>query len=582
VNCLFAGGGENSTGEVEVSEARAGEEKVVKDKKGKEELRREAELSGSRLLDYSMDEEDEGVVPPGGAKDLLTDSEEGEEEEVKVDEGMGSKSSGEEMEVDKEKEPGSERAEEAEVRRMVSEEEVGEVFLTEEEQEANRAKLKRREKRAARIKANLSSADDSRKKEELEKERLLQERKLESEREERRKVEREAEEAKDLGRRMAAKSARSKVDNRYFTVRSIRAGRVVGRELNRKVVRKERTETEEVDACDGFAGEDERWLRNYNIHNTDRGVNVSSSFNPRSRLCFTCLRDPHPALKGGEDEAVTFVLCDQYFPANVPGMDGGECLRVVRVEDGTLQEMVLELTIMIGRGGLAPGTTIMLGSLTQMGTDGTAVYTAEWQKARNKLKRELGEVTVLPFLPILGEDKAGPHLVRTLLEFLSWYDDLEDPEAVLLRSVRKEYVQDFLTAGDAGEGWADVLQVHKMPNNLRTEGTMRYNSRSWGSLPHFIAGTGEHEEAAWIGRICIGLNRAGNYSLATSVASGRTLAAVRELEEENERLQIEVAGPATRQKPWRPSSGRASWQEKLADLAGPSARRRTRTTTQGF
>jgi hypothetical protein len=49
----------------------------------------------------------------------------------------------------------------------------------------------------------------------------------------------------------------------------------------------------------------------------------------------------------------------------------------------------------------------MLGSMTQLARYGTAWFTGEWLRARNILKNELGEVLVVPLLPLVGEDLWG-------------------------------------------------------------------------------------------------------------------------------------------------------------------------------
>ncbi len=75
---------------------------------------------------------------------------------------------------------------------------------------------------------------------------------------------------------------------------------------------------------------------------------------------------------GRDGQPVVVVLADQAFPANVPAADGGECIRVVRVEDGSLHELTNELTGMLVNKKVLPGTVIMLGSMTQLGRYGTA------------------------------------------------------------------------------------------------------------------------------------------------------------------------------------------------------------------
>ncbi len=81
---------------------------------------------------------------------------------------------------------------------------------------------------------------------------------------------------------------------------------------------------------------------------------------------------------------MALVLSDQSFPANVPAMDDGECIRVIRVEDGSLQEIVQEFLSMVKKWMIVPGTIIMLGSLSQLGKQGTAWYASEWLRCRQR------------------------------------------------------------------------------------------------------------------------------------------------------------------------------------------------------
>jgi hypothetical protein len=102
-----------------------------------------------------------------------------------------------------------------------------------------------------------------------------------------------------------------------------------------------------------------------------------------------------------------------------------------------------------------------------------------------------------------------------LVEFLDWYDDLQDPEASLMRKVRREYVAEFLDEVEGGEPWANGVQIHHMPISLLGEGTTRYISRKYGALPLSIKALDEHGEGVWIGKISAMLNRELRLSLAT-------------------------------------------------------------------
>ena len=93
-------------------------------------------------------------------------------------------------------------------------------------------------------------------------------------------------------------------------------------------------------------------------------MNISCSFNPRTGFCYTCKGEPHKATQGRDGEAVAFVVSDQSFPANVPAMGEGECLRVLRVEDGSLYEITEAVLDLVKRKMVRPGSLVMLGSLT--------------------------------------------------------------------------------------------------------------------------------------------------------------------------------------------------------------------------
>jgi hypothetical protein len=67
-----------------------------------------------------------------------------------------------------------------------------------------------------------------------------------------------------------------------LTIKVVWAGGQGGRDLNKEMISEV---IEGSEGMEGFLTDDERWLRNYNIHSVERGVNVSCSFNPRSGLC---------------------------------------------------------------------------------------------------------------------------------------------------------------------------------------------------------------------------------------------------------------------------------------------------------
>jgi hypothetical protein len=78
--------------------------------------------------------------------------------------------------------------------------------------------------------------------------------------------------------------------------------------------------------------------------------------------------------------------------------------------------------------------------------------------------------------------------------------------------------------------------------SLDGKGVMLYKSREWGPLLRELQPVSEDEEAVWVGKVSTAMGREVNISLATAVASGRTLSAVRSLEENSGQMVFRVAG----------------------------------------
>ena len=116
---------------------------------------------------------------------------------------------------------------------------------------------------------------------------------------------REIARATESGRESGAKHVHGKIDHRYHAVRSLRGNMSGGRVLSAGEGQ------EEPAVYNGFIqDEDDRWLRNYNIHDLDRKVNVSCSFNPRSGLCYTCIGSVHSAWEGKDKEPIVIVAVE--------------------------------------------------------------------------------------------------------------------------------------------------------------------------------------------------------------------------------------------------------------------------------
>ncbi len=149
-----------------------------------------------------------------------------------------------------------------------------------------------------------------------------------------------------------------KPDHRFFVVRAMRAGSMEPRSLNRRL--------KKPDPDPGFIVEgDKRWYRKANISCTKKKLNTSASFNPRGG-CHTCISGEHDAWIGTQGQPIVIVAADQHFPPNLPADGEGECIRILRVENGSLAEIVRELTLAAPVDGMVPGSLVLLGAPAQL------------------------------------------------------------------------------------------------------------------------------------------------------------------------------------------------------------------------
>ncbi len=109
------------------------------------------------------------------------------------------------------------------------------------------------------------------------------------------------------------------------------------------------------------------------------------------------------------------------------------------MEDSSLKEITREFLNVLDGKKLVAGSVILLGSLYQLALDGTEQYAEDWHWCRRNLLEEVGEVIVLPLLPMPLEGLEDSETVRSLLEFLLWFEELPGIEARLLAETRAHY-----------------------------------------------------------------------------------------------------------------------------------------------
>jgi hypothetical protein len=168
------------------------------------------------------------------------------------------------------------------------------------------------------------------------------------------------------------------------------------------------------------------------------------------------------------------------------------------------------------------GSVILLGSLYQLSLDGTAQYAEDWHWCRRNMLEEVGEVLVLPLLPMPLEGLEDSDTVRSLLEFLLWFEELPDIESRLLADTRAHYKALYLGRIGEGPGWCDGRQSMRMPIRLTSIGKETRASRRLCDRPKNLPVFTIERERYWAGYLVGDLNRTFNLDLATELAMHRT------------------------------------------------------------
>jgi hypothetical protein len=133
---------------------------------------------------------------------------------------------------------------------------------------------------------------------------------------------------------------------------------------------------------------------------------VSSSFNA-DWTCVQCgAHGTKPAFKiRGEagtssgDQAV--ILSDQCFPPILPTSGTEKCLKILRVENGSVVTLVDEFVKTLGNRIFPAGSIILLASMSHLGRVGLTAYVNDILWAEKELKAKLGRETIVRPLPPL-------------------------------------------------------------------------------------------------------------------------------------------------------------------------------------
>ena len=139
----------------------------------------------------------------------------------------------------------------------------------------------------------------------------------------------------------------------------------------------------------------------------------------------------------------TYIIADQNFPAALPSDASGlKCLKILRIEGGSLDELA-ERFLQLHRGWqIIPGSIILIGSLSHLAAVGVAAYAEDLCAAVGKLAAGLNKAASVAPLPfVIAGDIEDPELIRGIVELYAWI-------GATLRSVEGTSTRAFETSLD--------------------------------------------------------------------------------------------------------------------------------------
>jgi hypothetical protein len=251
----------------------------------------------------------------------------------------------------------------------------------------------------------------------------------------------------------------------------------------------------------------------------EKKQNISTSFNPKTLTCSSCpTRGEHPV--GGEGgERQCFVLSDQNFPGCVP-VESGECLKIIRIENGMLDELVNVFLDLFKGKELPAGSAVVMFSATHLMMRGLSGYVLDMSREMGKLDRIFrGGILSVPGIPVFQSGCENRVVTMELIEFGEWAKTTGEPFPA--------QTWETLGSGIISDSFKGTFRQEKskipLPDMLRNSQRERsWNSGGWTS-PCGVQPVGAELEKSLIGSLINELNSLYNLGLGTTTIHDRMI-----------------------------------------------------------
>ena len=245
---------------------------------------------------------------------------------------------------------------------------------------------------------------------------------------------------------------------------------------------------------DFFSGADGRMGSGFTslVSNFGSKENVSSNFNPETMLCGACSSEnKHLVLvrkswqhqqhdNGGR---IVFFLTDQAFPPALSVKERKNCVAVLRLEFGSLKQLMELFMKTTERWAIPAGSIIIVTSATQMASGSLQSYIPDLSKILDMVWINFcGELEIVPGPPLLLSGTDSSQLIQALHDLTAWISTLKETAGALYNSFGP--VDSIVKERGVGRQNREVDIFMRLPASLSNPGKqVTVSAAGSGDLP---------------------------------------------------------------------------------------------------
>jgi hypothetical protein len=257
-------------------------------------------------------------------------------------------------------------------------------------------------------------------------------------------------------------------------------------------------------SCGSFFNKsDNRVLRS--VYKEDvSSLSVSSmSLNPVTWKCSVC-PSSHSVFEANEKGGrCVIVLADQNFPAVLPSSEN-RCLSIIRLEHGSLDDLIDLFVNITCQVTVPPGTVILFGSLTSLSRVGLQSYASACINGRRHISGVAKKCEVIPFIPPPLGGCNDPELIRNIVDSCVWLGSIQGYFLSGTAKVLVDLVMDDVEGGEGGPKHLDRPVF--LPHSLDSYDGSHVTSPGRPGIPAFVPSWSQADEKKYLNGLIKDLN----------------------------------------------------------------------------